>query len=88
MNELYHVALVSFLANGGSYLYNFPAWIVDRQTGDLDYDVFNQYVAENSPINMAPEGRISVHYHLSNSANVKQQVWLITVLLSLVLLMF
>ena len=69
MNELYPLALVSFLAIGGSYLYNFPAWIVDRQTEDLDYDVFNQYVAETSPINMAREGRISVNYHPSNSAN-------------------
>ena len=72
MNELYPVALVSFLANGGSYLLNFPAWIVNHKTGDLDYDVFKQYMAENSPIKMDPEGRISVHYHQNNSANVKQ----------------
>ena len=63
MEKLYPVALVSFLANGGSYLYNFPDWIESLETGDLDYDAFKQYVAENSPINMGPEGRITVNYH-------------------------
>jgi len=63
MEKLYPVALVSFLANGGSYLFNFPSWIVDREIGDVDYPALKQYVAENSPINMTTEGRIIVNYH-------------------------
>ena len=63
MDKLYPVALVSFLAHGGSYLYNFPEWIESLEIGDVDYAAFKQYVAENSPINMTTEGRITVNYH-------------------------
>jgi len=70
MDKLYPVALISFLANGGSYLYNFPDWIESREIGDLDYDSFKKYVQETSPITMATEGRITVNYHddMSSSA--------------------
>jgi len=63
MEQLYPVALVSFLANGGSYLFNFPSWIETREIGDIDYPALKQYVAENSPINMTTEGRITINYH-------------------------
>ena len=62
MEKLYPVALVSFLAHGGSYLFNFPDWIESSETGDLDYSAFKQYVMENSPITMTTEGRIIVNY--------------------------
>ena len=63
MDKLYPVALVSFLAHGGSYLFNFPDWIESLEIGDVDYAAFKQYVAQNSPINMTTEGRITVNYH-------------------------
>merc|ERR1719315_720088 len=66
MDKLYPVALVSFLANGGSYLFNFPTWIESREIGDVDYPAFKQYIAENSPINMTTEGRITINYHETN----------------------
>jgi len=63
MEKLYPVAVVSFLADGGSYLFNFPDWFEDREIGDVDYPALKQYVKENSPINMTTEGRITINYH-------------------------
>ena len=63
MEKLYPVALISYLANGGSILFNFPAWIESHETGGLDYDAFKKYVAANSPINITTEGRYTINYH-------------------------
>ena len=63
MEKLYPVALISYLANGGSILFNFPDWIESHTVGDVDYEAFKQYVAANSPINMTTEGRYTINYH-------------------------
>eukprot|EP00091_Calanus_sinicus_P004197 TRINITY_DN14422_c0_g1_i1.p1 TRINITY_DN14422_c0_g1~~TRINITY_DN14422_c0_g1_i1.p1 ORF type:complete len:117 (+),score=13.84 TRINITY_DN14422_c0_g1_i1:53-403(+) len=68
MDKLYPVALGSFLAGGGSYLYNFPTWIETHEIGDEDYPAFKQYITENSPINMTTEGRITINYHMESGA--------------------
>ena len=68
MDKLYPVALQSFLARGGSYLYSFPDWYESHQVGDEDYLAFKQYIAEHSPINMNTEGRITIYYHMKSGA--------------------
>ena len=88
MEKLYPVALVSFLANGGSYLYNFPAWIESHETGGVDYDAFKRYLQENSPIHMAMEVRITVNYHEdSTTTNKYHKSWVAHYKLSLYLML-
>jgi hypothetical protein len=45
MDKLYPVSLQSFLAGGGSYLYNFQDWWKSHQVGDEDYPTFKQLLS-------------------------------------------
>ncbi len=56
------MALPSFLADGNTKTFNFADFIIDRETGPLDFDAFVAYVEATSPITQQPEGRITLCY--------------------------
>jgi 2',3'-cyclic-nucleotide 2'-phosphodiesterase (5'-nucleotidase family) len=70
MSEVYAVALPSFLANGGAWrVYDFSGVIIEHTAGtQTDYEVFEQYVVANTPINVVIEGRITINYGVDDNS--------------------
>lgn len=60
----YTVAITSDLVGkNGTGVGIFDGLILDREVGDLDREVFSNYITECSPMKQALTGRIINHYH-------------------------
>ena len=63
-DDVFGVAVPSFLSNGGSKTLGFPDHSTDLVTGPTsDYEAFKAFVKANSPIKTEVEGRLIINYH-------------------------
>ncbi len=47
---------------------SFFQWIITRQIGPVDNEVFSNYISNFSPITQETEGRITINYHPGENA--------------------
>ena len=63
-DDVFGVAVPSFLSNGGSKSLGFPDHSTDLVTGTTtDYEAFRDYVVASETIKTTVEGRLIINYH-------------------------